>query len=168
MKGKELPPQVKERMLRQGAVIMFGPTYLHTTLEMQHHFEGKLVLSCERIDDLNIPDTLMLSCFMVFCHYLPNCKGRDVTENDFAPWERELLGDITFGSATPLDNVPEEDAFQEPREIGFDRGVTANEILLFVSWGPVESSHWVEKARSLERSYVKHGGYYMPGSKVEE
>ncbi len=62
MKGKELPPEAKEMMFKQGGVIIFGPTYLNTTLQMQQDCKGQLVLSCERIDDLNIPSTLMLYC----------------------------------------------------------------------------------------------------------
>jgi len=168
MTAKELPPHVKQTMVKQGAVIIFGPTYLNATLGMQQYCKGQLVLSCERIDDLNIPCTLMRYCTMVFSHYLPDCKGKGVTQNDLEAWKSELLEDIVFRAATPLDNVPAEFIFQEPTEKRIVGDATTNEILLIVSWGPVESSHCVEVARSLERSYEKHGGYYMAGRNIEE
>jgi hypothetical protein len=149
-------------MFEQGALLVFGPTYLNTTLEMQRQQDsrGELVLSCERIDDLNIPSTLMHHCVMVFSHYLPACKGRGVTDNDLETWRSELLGDVDFRAATPLDTVPAEFASEEPTDKRIVGDAATNDILLIVTWGPVESSHCVNVARSLERSYQKHGGYY--------
>jgi hypothetical protein len=160
MKPKDLPPEVKERMFSQGAVIVFGPTYLNTTLAMQEQLAGQLVLSCERIDNLNIPSTLMLYCLMIFSHYLPNCKGRRVRDDDLQKWSSRFLKDITFRAATPLDTVPAEFASQEPEEKSLVGDETGDGVVLIVRWGPVESSHCIEVARALERSYERNGGYY--------
>lgn len=159
--AKELPPQVGEMMMMQGAVVVFGPDYLENTLLMIKEMKGALsdmaVLSCEKIDDLRIPSGPVLACSMIFFHRVPS-------EMTFGSWERALLKDVVLRSHPPKGLGVSDKSPEDPRvefvEVGDER-----EMQLILTWlRPLESSHFVQTARAIERSYLDNGGQYgKPG-----
>lgn len=149
--------RLKNLMMRQGTVIIFGPQYLEATLALVQNDESRAVFSCARIDDLAIPDILTIGCAMVFNHTVPSCQGPRVTRSELERWSAALLAGIVFRP----DHVPGLDAddIDEPAlELVADDQTT--EATLSVIWGPVPSRHCVDVARALERAYARNGGMW--------
>jgi hypothetical protein len=155
MPPKELPPQTGEVMMTKGAVVAFGPGYLENTLQLIKESKGALenglVLSCERIDDLIIPDGPVHNCLMIFFHRKP-------AHMDPGAWDTALLQGVDLRAFPPrrlgvADRTPEEPTVELVP--------AGDEMQLIVSWlRPLESAHIVRTARAIERSYVEHGGQY--------
>jgi hypothetical protein len=143
----------KDLMMRHGGLIIFGPQYLETTLALVDLHNQRAVFSGARIDDLSIPETLMIECSLIFCHSLPWCKGRGVTSAELEKWSATLLDGIAFKPAEVPGLKLEE--IEEPSK-RFTADKVTNDLLLLVQWGPVPSRHCVEVARALERSYVRN------------
>ena len=82
----------------------------------------------------------------------------------FGSWETALLKGFDLSSQPPKglgvsDKSPEEPKVEFVR-VGGDR-----EMQLILTWArPLESSHCVQTARAIERSYLENGGQYVkPG-----
>ena len=162
MTPKALPPETKDRMFREGATIVFGPAYERATegitRTMKNPSQGQVLLGCERIADLDIPDTPMLWGMLVFAHVLPARSGGPLTNEELQKWSGKLLEGISF---KPQASQNIACATEEP-EIRFNADKGNTDILLTVTWTAVESGHCVAVARALEQSYQKHGGQYGP------
>lgn len=156
---KDLPPQVSEMMLLQGAVVIFGPDYLENTLLMHKDLmlAGKAVLSCEKIDDLRVPSGPVLNCVMIFFHRLPS-------HMTFGSWETALLKGIVLRSHPPKGLGVSDKSPEEP-EVEFVSVGRKREMQLILTWKrPLEASHCVQTARAIERSYLENNGQYgKPG-----
>ena len=152
----DLPPQTGERMMRHGAIVLFGPDYLENSLQLLKQMKGALdglaVLSCEKIDDLVIPNGPVLNCTMIFFHRRP-------ARMDVGAWDTALLKDVDLDSQPPKglgvsDRSPEAPSVELVP-------VSESEMQLIVAWlRPLESSHIVETARAIERTYLENGGQY--------
>lgn len=160
MAPKELPSQVGEMMLLNGAVVVFGPDYLENSLlmleENKDALAGKAVLSCEKIDDLRIPAGPALNCLLIFFHRLP--PGTSVSS-----WQSALLKGIDLGSRPPKGLGVADKSPEDPKVELVPAG--DREMHLILTWTrPLEATHFVETARALERSYLENGGQYgKPG-----
>lgn len=157
MAPKELPPQVGEMMLRQGAVVLFGPDYLENSLlllkELKGALAGKAVLSCEKIDDLRIPRGPALNCVMIFFHRVPSDAA-------LGSWEAALLKGVVPRS-TPPQGLGVGDESPEDPTLEFAPAGEERKMQLTLTWArPLEASHIVRTARALERSYLENGGRY--------
>jgi hypothetical protein len=145
--------RLKNLMMRQGGLIIFGPQYLEATMALVDASKNKkAVFSGAKIDDLRIPETLMIDCSLLFCHSLTWCRGRGVTPAELKDWTAKLLDGIVFKPA----EVPglKTGEIEEPStQITADE--KTNDVNLLVQWGPVPSRHCVEVARALERAYVR-------------
>lgn len=156
MTPKDLPPRTAELLLTRGAVVLFGPCYLDNSLRVIEAMNGALddiaVLSCERIDDLRLPNGPVLSCSMTFFHRRP-------AHMDVGAWDTALLAGIDLRSQPPKRlGVPDPSPEMPVVELVPAGG---DEMQLIVTWlRPLASSHIVETARALERSFVDHGGRY--------
>lgn len=156
MPPKDLPPQTAELFLTRGAVVLFGPDYLANSLELINQMKGRLdgiaVLSCEKIDDLRLPNGPVLNCTMIFFHRRP-------ARMDVGAWDTALLEGVELLSHPPKglgvdDQSPEMPAVELVP-------VSDTEMQLIVTWmRPLASNHIVESARAIERSFVAHGGAY--------
>lgn len=157
--AKELPPRVGEIMMTQGAAVLFGPDYLENTLLLTKEgaLEGLAVLSCEKIDDLRIPSGPVLACSMIFFHRVPS-------DMSFGSWEEALLKSVVLRSHPPK-GLGVSDKSPEDPKVEFVRVGGKREMQLILTWlRPLESSHLVQTARAIERSYLEHGGEYgKPG-----
>jgi hypothetical protein len=144
--------RLKNLMARQGGILIFGPNYIESTMGLFGSTAGKAVFSCAKIDDLEIPDALMIDGALVFCHCLTWCKGRKVTSDDLKEWTAKLLEGIVLKP----ESVPglRLDEIEEPA-MNMTGDEMTNDLLLLVHWGPVPSKHCVEVARSLERAYAR-------------
>ncbi|HLJ64372.1 MAG TPA: hypothetical protein VKT70_09710 [Stellaceae bacterium] len=151
----DVSERLKKLMMREGALIIFGPHYLNATLQLVNGDNQKAVFSCLRIDDVEVPDTLMINCALLFCHTLPWCVGRGVTRPDLAKWSTALLDGIILRPQ----RVPglEPDEIEEPSR-KFVADETTDDVMLLIGWGPVPSNHCVNIARALDRAYSKNGG----------
>ena len=156
MTPKDLPPQIGEMMLTRGAVVLFGPDYLENTLEllkqMKDALDGMAVLSCEKIDDLRIPNGPMLNCSMIFFHRRP-------AHMDAGNWDTALLKGVDLISQPPKGLGVDDQSPESPSvELA---PVSADEMQLIVSWlRPLASNHVVEAARAIESAFLEHGGRY--------
>ncbi len=139
-------------MMRQGGILIFGPNYIESTMGLSDYTAGKAVFSCAKIDDLEIPDTLMIDGALVFCHCLTWCNGRKVTKEELNKWTSQLLQGIVLKPESVPGLRPEE--IEEPA-MNMTGDEMTNHLMLLVHWGPVLSKHCVEVARSLERAYAR-------------
>jgi hypothetical protein len=155
--AKELPPQVGEMMMLQGAIVVFGPDYLENSLlmikERKGALAGKAVLCCEKIDDLRIPSGPVLNSVMIFFHRVPS-------DMSFGSWESTLLKGVVLRSHPPqglgVSDKSPEDPIVKFAPVGGER-----EMQLILTWlRPLESSHCVQAARAIEHSYLENGGQY--------
>jgi len=144
--------RLKNLMARAGGVLIFGPNYIESTLGLSTYTAGKAVFSCAKIDDLEIPDALMIDGALIFCHCLTWCKGRKVTSDDLKKWTALLLQGIMLKPESVPGLKPGE--LEEPA-MNMTGDEQTNHLLLLVHWGPVPSKHCVEVARSLERAYAR-------------
>lgn len=156
MTPKDLPPKTGEAMLTRGAVVLFGPDYLENSLELIKEMKGKLaatvVLSCEKIDDIRIPNGPVLSCSMIFFHRRP-------ARMDVGAWDTALLAGVDLRSQPPKRlGVPDKSPEMPTVEL-VPAGET--EMQLILTWlRPLASSHIVHTARAIEHAYLAHGGRY--------
>lgn len=161
MPPKDLPPQTAELLLTRGAIVLFGPDYLENSLALIKEMKGKLgsavVLSCEKIDDIRIPNGPVLSCTMIFFHHRP--AGMDV-----GAWDTALLNGIDLRSEPPKRLGVADKSPEMPTVELVPAGET--EMQLILTWlRPLASSHIVHTARALERAFLEHGGRYNePGA----
>lgn len=156
MAPKELPPGTAEAMLKRGAVVLFGPDYLVNSLQLIEEAKETLgatvVLSCEKIDDLRIPNGPVLSCTMIFFHRRPAAA-------DVGAWDTALLDGVELTAPPPkglgvADQSPQLPAV-ELVPVGGD------EMQLIVAYSrPLASAHIVHTARAIERAFLAHGGRY--------
>jgi hypothetical protein len=145
--------RLKNLMMREGGLIIFGPQYLEATMQLVDASKNKkAVFSCAKIDDLEVPETLMIDCSLVFCHSLTWCRGRGVTPAELKDWTAKLLYGIVFKPAS-VPGLKPADIEEPTRQITADE--KTNDLLLLVQWGPVPSRHVVEAARALERAYAR-------------
>ena len=144
--------RLKSLMMRQGGLIIFGPQYLQAALALVRADNRKAVFSAAKIDDLEIPDALMLDCALIFCHSLSWRLGRGVTKPELEKWSAALLAGIAFKPTAVPGLEPEE--IEEPKR-SFTADGKTNELNFLVQWGPVPSRHCVEVARALERAYAR-------------
>lgn len=156
MPPKELPPQTGERMMRHGAVVIFGPDYLENSLQLLKEMKGALesiaVLSCEKIDDLRIPDGPVLNCTMIFFHRRPS-------HMDVGAWDTALLKGLDLSSRPPKGLGVGDQSPEEPTVELVPAGEGAMQLIL--AWlRPLELSHIVQTAREIERAYRENGGQY--------
>jgi len=147
-------------MLLNGAVVLFGPDYLENSLlmveKMKDALAGRAVLSCERIEDLRVPDGPVLNCSMVFFHRMP-------ARMDFGTWDTVLLKDLALDSRPPKGLGVDDQSPEKPNVELVPVG--GAQMQLIVTWTrPLEASHIVRAARALERAYLEHGGQYDPPS----
>jgi hypothetical protein len=149
-------------MFREGAIIVFGPAYARATegimRTLKDPSQGQVLLGCERIADLDIPDTPMLWGMLVFAHVLPARTGGALTNEELQQWSDKLLEGISL-KPQASENIA---CVAEEPEIRFNADKGNTDILLTVTWNGVESAHCVAVARALEQSYQKHGGQYGP------
>jgi hypothetical protein len=148
----DTPGRLKDLMTRQGGLIVIGPQYLQTTMALVRPDNRKAVFSAAKIDDLAIPDALMIDCALIFAHSLNSCLGRGVTKPELEKWSAALLAGIVFKPAAVPGLAPGEIA--EPKR-RFTADEKTNELILLVQWGPVPSRHVVDVARLLERAYAR-------------
>ncbi len=148
----DVAKRMKDLMARRGALIIFGPQYLQATMNLVNSTNGKAVFSCAKIDDLSVPDGLMIDCSMVFAHSLTWCRGRGVTAAELKDWNEKLLAGIAFKPASVPGLSPAD--IDEP-SLRFTADEKTNDLLFLAQWGPVPSRHIVEVARSLERAYAR-------------
>lgn len=161
MTPKELPPGTADLLLTRGAVVLFGPDYLVNSLQLiketKDTLGGVVVLSCERIDDLRIPNGPVLNCTMIFFHKRP--AGMDVGAWDTALLHGhglDLRSQPPKGLAVP-DQTPEMPAVELVPVEGQD-------MQLILAWRrPLASSHIVHTARAIERAFLDNGGVYDEG-----
>lgn len=145
--------RLKTLMARQGGLIIFGPQYLEATMALVDASKNKkAVFSGAKIDDIPIPDALMIDCSLVFCHSLTWCRGRGVTPAELKDWTAKLLDGIVFKPAA-VPGLKAADIAEPSRQITADE--KTNDLLLLAQWGPVPSAHCVEVARALERAYAR-------------
>ncbi|MGB7549414.1 MAG: hypothetical protein WBM14_16885 [Terracidiphilus sp.] len=144
--------RLKNLMMRQGGIMIFGPNYLESTIGLSDYTAGKAVFSCAKVDDLEIPDTLMIDGALIFCHDLTWCKGRKVTSADLKQWTAQLLQGIVLKPESIPGLRPDE--IEEPA-LNMTGDEITNHLLLLVHWGPVPSKHCEQVARSLERAYAR-------------
>ena len=159
MPPKELPPQIGEIMLQRGALVLFGPGYLENALRLVEDLKGETpdiaIISCEKIDDVRIPDGPVLTGSLMFFHRKP-------AHLDAGAWDTVLLQGLDLRSMPPRrlgvpDRTPEEPAVELAAAGG-------DEMQLILTWlRPLESGHLVRIARAVERSYQEHGGLYRDG-----
>ena len=144
--------------MTQGAVVIFGPDYLENSIELLKQMKGGLdgmaILSCERIDDLAVPEGPVLACSMIFFHRKP-------AHLTFGSWDTILLKNVDLTSEPPKGlGVPDKSPERPKVEmvpVGLD------ETQLIVTWvRPLEASHIVKAARALEHAYLENGGIYHP------
>src|ERR1035437_11167178 len=88
--------RLKGLMTRQGGLIVIGPQYLQTTMALVRPDNRKAVFSAAKIDDLQVPDALMIDCGLIFAHSLTSCLGRGVTKPELEKWGSALLAGIVF------------------------------------------------------------------------
>lgn len=144
--------RLESLMMRQGGIIIFGPQYLETTMGLINSLNKKAVFSCALIDDVEIPDTLMIDCSLIFCHSLKWCEGQKISNADLQKWSDELLHGINFKPSSVPGLQPED--IDEPTK-GFTADEVTNNIIFLVQWGPVPSKHCVDVAHALERAYAR-------------
>jgi hypothetical protein len=144
--------RLKDLMTRRGGLIIIGPQYLEATMNLVDSNNDKAVFGGAKIDDVPVPDALMINCSLVFSHSLTWCRGRGVTAPELKDWSAQLLDGIVFKPASVPGLKPEE--IQEPSK-RFTADEKTNDLLFLVQWGPVPSTHCVEVARSLERAYAR-------------
>jgi hypothetical protein len=144
--------RAKDLMMRRGGLIIFGPRYLEATMALVDGKNEKAVFSCARIDDLSIPDALMLDCSLIYCHPLAWCRGRGVTPAELEKWSAKLLEGIVF-KPSALPGLKAEEIEEPAKRFTADK--VTNDLLFLVQWGPVPSRHCVEVARALERAYAR-------------
>jgi predicted ATP-dependent Lon-type protease len=144
--------RLRDLMMRQGALVIVGPQYLQTTMALVPPGNRKAVFSAAKIDDLEVPDALMLDCSLIFAHGLTWCLGRGVTKPELAKWSDALLAGIVFKPASVPGLEPAE--IETPKR-SFTADEKTNELILLVQWGPVPSAHVVEVTRALERAYAR-------------
>ena len=140
----------------RGAIILFGPDYLENSLllikQMKDALTSMAVLSCEKIDDLRIPNGPVLNCTLIFFHRRPS-------HMDAGAWDTALLKGVELRSQPPkglgvTDTSPEEPTVELVP-------VDKDEMQLILAWlRPLESSHVVAAARAIERAYQEYGGQY--------
>ncbi|MDP3543029.1 MAG: hypothetical protein Q8T11_11245 [Elusimicrobiota bacterium] len=143
-------------MLQNGAVVLFGPSYLENSLQLVNGLKGAIpdlaILGCEKIADLRIPDGPLLNGSLIFFHRKPS-------HMDAGEWDSILLQGIDLRAFPPRrlgvgDRSPEEPTVELVPAGGA-------EMQLIVTWlRPLESGHLVRAARALERSYMEHGGQH--------
>ncbi len=156
MTPNDLPPQTAELMLQNGAVVLFGPDYLENSLQLANDLKGALpglaIISCEKIDDLSIPDGPLLNGSLIFFHRKP-------AHLDAGAWDTTLLKGIDLRAFPPRrlgvgDRSPEEPTVELVPAGGA-------EMQLIITWlRPLESGHLMRVARAIEQSYREHGGRY--------
>jgi len=158
MPPKDLPPQTAELFLTRGAVVLFGPDYLDNSLQLINEMKGALdgiaVLSCEKIDDLRLPNGPVLNCSMIFFHRRP-------ARMDVGAWDTALLEGVNLQSQPPKGLGV---ADQSPEMPNVELvPVSGDEMQLIVTWlRPLASNHIVETARAIERAFLEHSGRYNP------
>ena len=154
MAPNELPPQIGENMLLNGAAVLFGPDYLENSLQLANDLKGALpglaIISSEKIDDVKIPDGPMLNGSLIFFHRKP-------AHMNAGNWDTALLQGIDLRSFPPRGLGVGDPSPEEPTvELVPDGG---DEMQLIVTWlRPLESGHIVRTARAIELSYREHGG----------
>ncbi len=144
--------RLKNLMMRVGGILIFGPNYIESTMGLSSYTAGKAVFSCAKIDDLEVPDTLMIGGALIFCHCLTWCKDRKVTSDDLKAWTAKLLDGIVLRPESVPGLLPDE--IEEPA-MNMTGDEQTNHLMLLVHWGPVPSKHCVEVAHSLERAYAR-------------
>ncbi|HEX4048691.1 MAG TPA: hypothetical protein VH309_12685 [Elusimicrobiota bacterium] len=145
--------RLKNLMMRRGGLIIFGPQYLEATMALVDVKKNeRAVFSGAKIEDLPIPETLMLRSSLIFCHSLTWCRGRGVTSAELKDWSARLLEGIAFKPAFVPGLSPAEIAEPVKR---FAADEKTNDLNFLVQWGPVPSRHCVEVARALERAYAR-------------
>jgi hypothetical protein len=148
----DVSKRLQDLMARRGALVIFGPQYVEATMNLVGKGNDKAVFSCDKIDELSIPDGLMIGCSMVFAHSLTWCRGRGVTAVELKDWNEKLLAGIDFKPASVPGLSPAD--IDEP-SLRFTADEKTNDLLFLAQWGPVPSRHVVEVARSLERAYAR-------------
>jgi len=119
---------------------------------MKDTLASTVVLSCEKIDDLRVPNGPVLNCSMIFFHRRPALM-------DVGAWDTALLEGVDLRSLPPKglgvgDQSPEMPAVELVP-------VSGDEMQLIVTWlRPLASNHIVETARAIERAFLEHGGRY--------
>ncbi|MDO8757158.1 MAG: hypothetical protein Q7J64_04035, partial [Elusimicrobiota bacterium] len=98
MASNALPPRISELMMLQGAVVILGPDYLENSVllvkQMEEALSDMVVLSCEKIDDLRVPNGPVLACSLIFFHRMP-------PHMNFGSWDTALLKDVDLMSHPP-------------------------------------------------------------------
>lgn len=149
----EPAPRLKDLMMRRGGLIIFGPQYLEATMNLVDASRNdKAVFSCAKIDDVQVPETLMIGCSLIFAHSLTWCRGRGVTSAELKDWNEKLLAGIVFKPASVPGLSPED--IDEP-SLRFTADEKTNDLLFLAQWGPVPSKHVVQVSRALERAYMR-------------
>ena len=156
MAPQELPPNTGEMLLTRGAVVLFGPDYLENSLQLITAMKGALssttVLSCEKIDDLRIPNGPVLNCSLIFFHRKP-------AHMDVGAWDTALLAGADL-RALPPKRLGVPDASPEMPTVELVP-VEGDEMQLIITWRrPLASNHIVESARAIERAFLANGGRY--------
>ncbi len=144
--------RLKSLMTSRGGLVIIGPQSLQATMALVRADNQKAVFSAAKIDDLEIPDALMIDGGLIFAHDLTWCRGRGVTKPELEKWGAALLAGISFKPAAVAGLKPEE--IEEPKR-RFTADEKTNELLFLVQWGPVPSRHVVGVARALERAYAR-------------
>src|SRR5580692_8057140 len=121
--------RLKKLMARRGGLIIFGPQYLEATMALVDGRNDKAVFSCARIDDVVVPDALMINCSMIFCHSLKWCSGRGVTSAELQEWTAQLLKGIVFKPSSVPGLSPED--IEEPSK-RFTADEKTNDLLFLV------------------------------------
>lgn len=156
MTPKELPPGTAEAMLKRGVVVLFGPDYLVNSIQLIKEAEETLgatvVLSCEKIDDLRIPNGPVLNCSMIFFHRRP--AGMDV-----GLWDTALMDGVELRAMPPKGLAVADRSPQMPTVELVPVG--GDEMQLILAYPrPLASAHIVHTARAIERAFLAHGGRY--------
>jgi len=141
-----------------GGIIIFGPRLANPpTVMYPFPSEPRPVFSGRRIDEIAIPDTIMIRCGMVFSHHVPgHDDGTAVSDADLKTWVHALMPAIV--PRLQPKSVPglRPEQIEKPRW-NFS-GSTTGELELWIEWGWVKSTHCVDVARAIEQAYEKAGG----------
>jgi hypothetical protein len=84
---------------------------------------------------------------LAFAHCVPSRNGLGTTQQDLDRWTRQLLEGASFSPRS----------FRHPdiKWVGDELG---NTVTLSLFWKQLESGDCIRIARSLEKSFIAHGG----------
>lgn len=129
----------------------FEQTMVSKAISEDKHaiFSGKLA------KDLFLPDGIYPVAAILFFHYHPRYKGRNLSSGDtqvIQAWGSLLLDGFNWNGMAPSMNL-----FNYP----ISNTNPGNRMVLHMSWlNGIEGKFCRHFAQAIEQAYIKNGGYY--------